>query len=857
MRTKFAVLAVVLVLSFAMQTQSAEPDRPIAPPMGIGLAGVASYSPTWQFVDMMKYSREWRTQKDWQSWTIVEDAFGWPVSLKHKDGKVDEIDKDNPIFMYMYYRRISGDVAVTWEGDGDVALSGDLITLKQDDLPGKKRRVFTVKENKGGVYTLNVARSNPKDHVRNIRIWMPGFENADATFHPEWKKCIEPFPYFRFMDWGHTNNSPQKDWNGRITKQHMRQTRGVSYDYMIQLCNEMEKDAWICVPHQATDDYVRELARLLKKDLKPGLRVYVEYSNEIWNGGFRQTHWLYAKAQEEIDAKGLKDANGRPLKKWEHASTLCGRRSAEIWAIVANELGDPDRMIRTITHFRWLDKVMAAALDKTNGEGRVDLIALNGYFISQASLTYALRDLDNWDIDEAMDVLEQQHLLGTAMGWKREIGSVKRQWPDIPITCYEGGQHFANPFSSSLQGKKLTARMIEINGEPRIRNIYRTALETWRLAGGTGFTPFVECGPWGKYGCWGHLEYVGQPLEDVVDPATGEVTERGAHKYAALLDYIERRADQIPGAAPTITTAALPDAAVGKPYEMQLVATGGAAPYKWSLLGGRLPTGLKITPDGKIAGTPTKAEQLVCIVDCTDSKNQHAAQVFGLFIDPSAGVKMESFDFAAGTPAGWKFTKGEGKIVAGKVAAGGIPYYPPSATKNAAGKLVDSDYTVEVVLLKTAKGNQYQALGFAFNLSPDGDKADYLRVYIDGLGHKMKICSRYVKGGKGELWGPREFRLLPDADDGEKDPALDIGEAWTIRASVRPGASPGAIDVLVSVFDQDGKPRLDGTGRNDVANGMLLMRELAIKDALRQGPVGLLTSGSTIKSVRWLKPEAK
>ena len=48
-----------------------------------------------------------------------------------------------------------------------------------------------------------------------------------------------------------------------------------------------------------------------------------------------------------------------------------------------------------------------------------------------------------------------------------------------------------------------------------------------------------------------------------------------------------------------------------------------------------------------------------------------------------------------------------------------------------------------------------------------------------------------------------------------------------------------------------------GTGRNDVANGMLIMRELAIKDALRQGPVGLLTSGSTIKSVRWLKPETK
>ena len=62
MRTRFAVLAVVFVSSFTLKVHCA-PERPVAPPMGIGLAGVASYSPTWQFVDMMKYSREWRTRK--------------------------------------------------------------------------------------------------------------------------------------------------------------------------------------------------------------------------------------------------------------------------------------------------------------------------------------------------------------------------------------------------------------------------------------------------------------------------------------------------------------------------------------------------------------------------------------------------------------------------------------------------------------------------------------------------------------------------------------------------------------------------------------------------------------------------
>jgi len=854
MKRNCLLLTGMLVLGLACDAPGASKKK-IAPPMGMGLAGVASYSPTWQFVDMMKYSREWRTRKDWESWTIVEDAFGWPVSLKHKDGQTAEIDKDHPIFMYMYYRRISGDVVLTWEGEGEVSLSGKLITLKQDELPGKKRRVYTFKENTGGVYNMDVTRSDPKDHVRNIRLWMPGFEQAEVTFHPEWKKCLEPFPYFRFMNWGNTNNSEQKDWKDRTTLQHMRQTRAVAYEYMIQLCNEMNKDAWICIPHLATDDYVRQLAALLKKQLKPGLRIYVEYSNEIWNGSFKQTQWLYGKAQEEIKAQGIKGKNGKPMMKWEHASTLCGRRSAQIWKIMATELGDADRLIRTITHFRWLEKVMAAALDAKNGDGRVDLIATNGYFISQDSLTYALRDLDDWDIDEAMDILEQQHLLGGAMKWQREMAQIRKQWPEIPITCYEGGQHFANPFSSGLQGKKLTARMIEVNADPRIRKIYRTALETWHLSGADGFTPFVECGPWSKYGCWGHLQYVGQPTEDVVDPATGKVTERGAHKYAALLDYIKRRTNQIPGAAPTITTTDLPDAAVGQPYEAQLQAAGGAAPYTWSLLGGRLPEGLNVTPAGRIAGTPTQAEQLICIVDCTDSKGQHAAKILGLFIDPSAGAKMESTDFSAGLPEGWTFLKGEGKVDSGKIVGNDIPYLPASVTKGADGKMADSNYTVEITLTPAKKLSQYARLGFAFNLSPDGEKEDYLRVCIDGPGHKLMAFSRYVKGSKGELWGPREYKLLGDEGEGEKDPALDIGESWTIRATVRPGASVGAIDVLLSVYDQDGKPRADGTGRNSVANGILLLRELPIKDALRQGPFGLLTAGSTIQSVRWMRNE--
>ena len=55
----------------------------------------------------------------------------------------------------------------------------------------------------------------------------------------------------------------------------------------------------------------------------------------------------------------------------------------------------------------------------------------------------------------------------------------------------------------------------------------------------------------------------------------------------------------------TITTAALPNAAIGSPYSQVLSATGGAGSYRWSLSTGALPAGLSLDASGRIAGIPT------------------------------------------------------------------------------------------------------------------------------------------------------------------------------------------------------------------------------------------------------------
>ena len=51
-----------------------------------------------------------------------------------------------------------------------------------------------------------------------------------------------------------------------------------------------------------------------------------------------------------------------------------------------------------------------------------------------------------------------------------------------------------------------------------------------------------------------------------------------------------------------ITTAALPNAALGSGYLQTLAASGGSPPYRWSIAAGNLPAGLALDPSGRISG---------------------------------------------------------------------------------------------------------------------------------------------------------------------------------------------------------------------------------------------------------------
>ncbi len=68
-----------------------------------------------------------------------------------------------------------------------------------------------------------------------------------------------------------------------------------------------------------------------------------------------------------------------------------------------------------------------------------------------------------------------------------------------------------------------------------------------------------------------------------------------------------------------ILTTILPDATLGRDYNIGLQTVNGTGPFRWQIVSGSLPGGLTLSNDGKISGTPGQAGSYTFMVKVTDS----------------------------------------------------------------------------------------------------------------------------------------------------------------------------------------------------------------------------------------------
>jgi hypothetical protein len=108
----------------------------------------------------------------------------------------------------------------------------------------------------------------------------------------------------------------------------------------------------------------------------------------------------------------------------------------------------------------------------------------------------------------------------------------------------------------------------------------------------------------------------GAPLAAVVLPEPGvgfEYVKHQGSKVRSNDGVLDIGAFELEDGQPppvpdlVVTTSSLADGTVGTFYSASLTASGGVAPYSWSLAGGPLPGGLSLSSTGAITGTPTQS----------------------------------------------------------------------------------------------------------------------------------------------------------------------------------------------------------------------------------------------------------
>jgi hypothetical protein len=477
--------------------------------VGTNLAGIAYWGTQFPFADMMKNSG---------GWTSVEDsgargapfpgltAEGYPASLKRGQHAVAAVAWDDSHYA-------PGRYVVLWDGDGSVSFPNSAVKVAETS---SNRIAIDVTATTGPLW-VSIDRTNPGRPLRNLRFLWPGTEATYASnpFNPVFLAKTAPFSAIRFMDWGATNGSPVVNWADRPRISDLSYAdRGVPLELMIDLANRLRVDPWFCIPHKASDDYVRQFAALLHSRLDPALKPHLEYSNEVWNLSFPQTTWAVAESKR----LGLPTPHGMP-------SAFYAQRSVQVFRIAQQAFGpDRGRLVRVLSGQAVWTQFLENALRWQDSASNADVLAIAPYFnAGPADEAANVQKTLSMSSDQIVDLMLAS-VRGPVKAAMRANASLAARHR-LTMKAYESGPHNSTSYFPADKIDAMTALFSAAHRNPRMRDVYLEYFGVWAASGGDTMNQYNDIGRWSKWGLWGSLEHVTQ------DPAA-------APKYRGLLDFI-------------------------------------------------------------------------------------------------------------------------------------------------------------------------------------------------------------------------------------------------------------------------------------------------------------------------------
>tara|TARA_R100000700_G_C3173407_1_gene147935 strand:+ start:1216 stop:2709 length:1494 start_codon:yes stop_codon:yes gene_type:complete len=484
-------------------------------PVGINLETVTDWHQQTPFVDAFKSSREWIShQASPFSWgtgpTVITDELGWPQSLQSNQW-IESIIFSNGSPNYP-----DGIYNIRYDGVGTVqplAGGNGSVTIVQQTQGHIKINLQVPSD---GYFTLRI--TDIVQPIENIRVYLPGYDNSQRIFHPDFMKSLEPFDTIRFMNWGRTNDNPVINWYDATNFYNYTQatSEGVHPLYMIDLCNKTCKNMWICVPHMANDLYVQYLALLCRIALDPSLTIYLEYSNEVWNGIFDQNTY----AQNEGMALGL---NPQP---WHAGWLFYSQRSVEVFNLFSNmynQLNDR-RLVRVLAGQSVNPWINRQIMDWQNAYESADAFAVAPYFGG------GFGNLNNVPLAPTFSIpylltLCQANIVNNHHVFTRQ-NKIDTNQRGLRLLAYEGGQHLVG-VGAAQNNQTLTNLFVAANRDPGMRQLYYIDLDEWFSEGADLFMLYRLTGDFGRYGSFGLLEWQTQHKST-------------APKWLGVMDYLGR-----------------------------------------------------------------------------------------------------------------------------------------------------------------------------------------------------------------------------------------------------------------------------------------------------------------------------
>jgi len=488
------------------------------------------------FIDLFKSSIPFPDTHPWlSSKGVVYDKDGWPVDLKGGVAGTKFLNRlpagTVPDGLY----------TVLYEGTGELQYGNDARLVSRQ--PGKD--IIEIKAGKDQILnaSLIIKSINASNPLRNIKVLLPGgicegspyrrvdsntacgkqrylsFDqhHAQLLFNPDYLNFMKDFRVIRFMNMAGMTRNPVEQWSARNTLDKStwagkEGTRGAPLEVMVALANRLQADAWFSMPHRASDDYIREFSSYAAKHLNPSLKVYVEYSNEVWNNIF--IHKRYA-IEQGLKRKLDTDPQTAGIKFY-------AKRSVEVFKLWENAFGGTQRLLRTLSGWSANERLTSQLLSYEQTHRYTDVFAIAPYFYA---LPKELRKASTVD-----DIFELVLDEGSNYGLSASIEQMQTQVElanefGVELVAYEGGQHLVDWETRTVEAHP-NPLLYAANRDPRMGELYGRYLSAWKASGAKVFVHFSAPRIYSWYGSWGAKEYISQPREQ-------------APKYDALLNYLE------------------------------------------------------------------------------------------------------------------------------------------------------------------------------------------------------------------------------------------------------------------------------------------------------------------------------